>query len=162
MAVTSTMLPLGTEAPAFELPDTDAKVVSNGDFEDAPALLVVFMCNHCPYVKHIRDAFVELVKEYQAKGVAVVGINSNDADAYLSRNDDYRSGAVVFGHRIAVEIRKALREEWGAEWFRNGELAKRMERGAARGYDMGINEFLQIWNISEADANLLASPQPQG
>jgi peroxiredoxin len=81
-AVTSIMLPLGTEAPAFQLPDTQGKTVSISDFRDAPALLVVFMCNHCPYVKHIRESFVELVKEYQAKGVAVVAINANDVDAY--------------------------------------------------------------------------------
>ena len=53
-AVTSTMLPLGTKAPAFALPDTKGQTVSLSDFEDAPALLVVFMCNHCPYVIHIR------------------------------------------------------------------------------------------------------------
>jgi peroxiredoxin len=81
-AVTSIMLPLGTEAPAFQLPDTQGKTISISDFRDAPALLVVFMCNHCPYVKHIRESLVELVKEYQAKGVAVVAINANDVDAY--------------------------------------------------------------------------------
>jgi thiol-disulfide isomerase/thioredoxin len=52
------------------------------DFKDAPALLVAFICNHCPYVKHIRSAFAELAKEYQAQGVGVVAINSNDADSY--------------------------------------------------------------------------------
>jgi peroxiredoxin len=81
-AVTSIMLPLGTEAPAFQLPDTQGKTISISDFRDAPALLVVFMCNHCPYVKHIRESLVELVKEYQAKGVAVVAINANDVDTY--------------------------------------------------------------------------------
>ena len=81
-AVTSIMLPLGTEAPAFQLPDTQGKTISISDFRDAPALLVVFMCNHCPYVKHIRESLVELVKEYQAKGVAVVAINANDVNAY--------------------------------------------------------------------------------
>jgi peroxiredoxin len=81
-AVTSIMLPLGTEAPAFQLPDIQGKTISISDFRDAPALLVVFMCNHCPYVKHIRESLVELVKEYQAKGVAVVAINANDVDAY--------------------------------------------------------------------------------
>ena len=52
------------------------------DFKDAPALLVVFICNHCPYVKHVRSSFAELAKEYQARGVAVVAINSNDAENY--------------------------------------------------------------------------------
>ncbi len=83
MAMTaSTMLPLGTEAPLFELPDTAGKMVSNADFGDADVLLVVFMCNHCPFVKHIIDDFVALAKEYQGKGVAAVGINSNDVDNY--------------------------------------------------------------------------------
>ena len=79
MAVTaSEMLPLGTMAPDFNLPDTAGNTVSLGDFKEAPALLVIFMCNHCPFVKHILDGLIKLIKEYQAKGVAVVGINSND------------------------------------------------------------------------------------
>jgi peroxiredoxin len=83
MALTpSTMLPLGTPAPAFRLPDTDGKLVSLDDFRDAPALLVGFICNHCPYVKHIRHELAKLAREYQQKGVAVVGINSNDAVNY--------------------------------------------------------------------------------
>ncbi len=83
MALTpSTMVALGTPAPDFRLPDTDGKTVALSDFSSAPALLVAFICNHCPYVKHIRTAFAKLVKDYQAKGVAVVCINSNDATAY--------------------------------------------------------------------------------
>jgi len=78
----STMLPLGTEAPPFALPDIAGKTVSVSDFDAADVLLVVFMCNHCPFVKHIIDGFVALAKEYQGKGVAVVGINSNDVDGY--------------------------------------------------------------------------------
>jgi peroxiredoxin len=78
VATASQMLPLGTSAPDFNLPDTKGNMVSLGDFTGAPALLVIFMCNHCPFVKHILNAMVELVTEYQAKGVAVVGINSND------------------------------------------------------------------------------------
>ena len=78
----STMLPLGTQAPEFSLPDAEGKTVSLGDFADAPALLVVFMCNHCPYVKHVADGLAKLAREYQARGVAVVGINSNDVASY--------------------------------------------------------------------------------
>ena len=74
----STMLPLGTKAPPFRLPDPQGKMVSSDDFKNAPALLVAFICNHCPFVKHIRSKFAELAKEYQARGVAIVGINSND------------------------------------------------------------------------------------
>ena len=78
----STMLPLGTKAPEFRLPDPHGKWVSSSDFSKAPALLVIFMCNHCPYVKHIQARFAEVAKEYQARGVAVVGINANDAENY--------------------------------------------------------------------------------
>lgn len=80
MALTSsTMAPLGMHAPDFRLPDTTGKLVGLVDFAQAPVLLVAFVCNHCPFVKHIRGAFAELTAEYQAKGVAIVGINSNDA-----------------------------------------------------------------------------------
>jgi peroxiredoxin len=83
MAMTaSTMLELGTKAPDFHLPDTEGNLVSLSDFDDAPVLLVVFMCNHCPFVRHILDHLLELAREYQAKGVAVVGINSNDVESY--------------------------------------------------------------------------------
>jgi peroxiredoxin len=83
MALTpSTMLPLGTQAPAFGLPDTERKLVSLKDFKDSPALLVVFLCNHCPYVKHVRQELARLGREYQEKGVAVVGISANDVAGY--------------------------------------------------------------------------------
>ncbi len=83
MAVTaSTMLTLGTSAPDFSLPDTEGNLVSAKDFKDAPALLVIFLCNHCPFVKHVLGGLTGLIKVYQAKGVAVVGINSNDVGDY--------------------------------------------------------------------------------
>ena len=74
----STMLPLGTKAPDFSLVNVDGKTVSLADFQRAPALLAIFMCNHCPFVKHLADALAQFTAEYMAKGVAVVGINSND------------------------------------------------------------------------------------
>ncbi|HVA95746.1 MAG TPA: thioredoxin family protein [Candidatus Dormibacteraeota bacterium] len=82
MAEQSTMLPLGTVAPDFRLPDPGGKQVSLDDFHGASALLVVFMCNHCPYVKHVQSSFAQLAREYQARGVAVVGISSNDVETY--------------------------------------------------------------------------------
>src|SRR4030043_105880 len=88
VATASTMLALGTKAPDFKLPDTEGKIVSLNDFADAKVLLVVFMCNHCPFVKHIIDKLVEIVREYQAKGVAVVGISSNDIESYPEDSPD--------------------------------------------------------------------------
>jgi peroxiredoxin len=83
MALTpSTMLPLGTAAPDFNLPDTDGKLVSLAGFKDKAALVVVFMCNHCPYVIHIRPGLAQLAQDYTAKNVFVVGINSNDVKNY--------------------------------------------------------------------------------
>ncbi len=82
VAVNSTMLPLGTAAPDFRLPDTRGEMVSRADFQSAAALLVMFICNHCPYVKHLRAGLVALAKDYQPRGAAIVAINANDADAY--------------------------------------------------------------------------------
>lgn len=79
----STMLPLGTTAPAFSLPDTQGKNVSLADFSAAPALLVMFICNHCPFVKHIRTGLAQLARDYQARGAAIVGISSNDVGSHL-------------------------------------------------------------------------------
>ena len=76
------MLPLGTKAPDFRLADPSGKVVTLADFKNAPVLLVIFMCNHCPYVKHVRDGLAKLARHYRARGVAVVGINSNDVANY--------------------------------------------------------------------------------
>ena len=83
MALTpSTMLPLGTTAPDFQLPDTTGKIISLADFKDRAALIVVFMCNHCPYVVHIRDGLAQFARDYAAKNVGLVGISSNDAENY--------------------------------------------------------------------------------
>lgn len=81
-AVTSTMMPLGTPAPSFALPDPQGTVVSLDDLAGAPALLVMFLCNHCPYVRHVRHGLAAVAREYEERGVAVVGINANDAEAY--------------------------------------------------------------------------------
>ncbi|MBV8234021.1 MAG: thioredoxin family protein [Planctomycetaceae bacterium] len=78
----STMLSLGSKAPDFRLPDTDGRTVSLDDFKDAPTLLVIFLCNHCPYVKHVRHELAALAREYRDRGVAIVGISANDAAVY--------------------------------------------------------------------------------
>ena len=83
MALTpSTMLPLGTVAPDFRLPDPGGKLVSLADYRGAPALLVLFICNHCPYVKHLREGLAQLGRDYSARGVAIMAISANDAVNY--------------------------------------------------------------------------------
>ena len=78
----STMLPLGSPAPMFRLPDTNGKPVSLDDFSGAKGYVVMFICNHCPYVKHIRARLASMGRELQAMGLAVVAICSNDASKY--------------------------------------------------------------------------------
>jgi peroxiredoxin len=83
MAVQSAMLALGTEAPSFQLMDTvSGKTVALADIAGSRAVLVAFICNHCPYVKHLLDGFVAFAREYGPRGLAVVAISSNDVSAY--------------------------------------------------------------------------------
>jgi thiol-disulfide isomerase/thioredoxin len=102
MALTpSTMLPLGTAAPDFNLPDTNGKLVSLAGFKDKSALVVIFMCNHCPYVIHIRPGLAQLAQDYTAKNVGVVGINSNDvknypADSPARMKEEVKTAGYIF------------------------------------------------------------------
>jgi len=76
------MLELGTHAPDFTLPSATGGRVSLGDVDGSPALLVMFICNHCPFVKHVQAKLVEIVRDFRKKGVAVIAINANDWTAY--------------------------------------------------------------------------------
>jgi peroxiredoxin len=82
------MLALGTPAPPFSLPDPSGKVVSSDDLAGAPGLLVMFLCPHCPFVKHVRREVATLAREAQAKGLSVVAINSNDVEQYPADSPD--------------------------------------------------------------------------
>lgn len=84
MALTpSTMLSLGTRAPDFSLPDVaTGKKVSLQDFGNKKALLVMFICRHCPYVKHVEKELAKLGRDYGSKALAIVAISSNDAENY--------------------------------------------------------------------------------
>ena len=81
--VASTMLPLGTAAPDFALPNpATGDTVSLADFSDAPALVVMVLSNHCPFVKHIAEGLADFGREYGERGVAIVAINANDVENY--------------------------------------------------------------------------------
>src|ERR1700689_1216101 len=98
MAASSSMVALGTQAPDFTLPDTSGTMTGRDDFTAAPALLVAFLCNHCPYVRRVETALGTLLSHYA--DLAVVGICTNDADAYP---DD----------RPRELARQARRADWG-------------------------------------------------
>ncbi|MHC4511638.1 MAG: thioredoxin family protein, partial [Planctomycetota bacterium] len=132
----STMLPLGTSAPDFRLPDTEGEQVSLDEFKAAPALLVIFMCNHCPFVKHILDGLVGLVKEYQAKGVAVVGINSNDVANYpddrpemMARLAGQKSFTFAYLYDETQDVAKAYRAACTPDFFLFDNERKLVYRG---------------------------------
>ena len=137
MALTpSTMAALGSLAPDFKLPDTDGKPVSLSDFANAPAVLVAFICNHCPYVKHVRSAFAQLAKDYQAKGVAVIGISSNDAVAYpddgpAKMKDEKASAGYVFPYLYdeSQDVAKAYKAACTPDFFVYDKARKLAYRG---------------------------------
>lgn len=101
MALTeSNMLPLGTIAPNFILPDTvSGKLVALSGTQNASATVIMFLCNHCPYVVHINEELVRLSKEYIQKGVRFIGISSNDVATYPDdAPDKMREQALRLGY----------------------------------------------------------------
>ena len=123
--VPSTMLPLGTPAPGFSLPEPySGRTVSLSDFDGAPALLVAFLCNHCPYVKHIADHFAAVAADFRMDGVAVVGINSNDVTTHPDDSPDNMRGEVEWrGYTFPYlfdetqEVAKAYRAACTPDFF---------------------------------------------
>ncbi len=87
-ATLSTMLEIGTKAPSFELPDTDGSKVSLNDLKFDKGVLVMFICNHCPYVKHLNKGLVEFANEYKQKGIECIAISSNDVENYPQDSPD--------------------------------------------------------------------------
>jgi peroxiredoxin len=119
----STMLPIGTTAPDFSLPNVDGTMVSRGQLAGKP-LLLIFMCNHCPFVIHLRDALAAFADEYQARGLAVVGINSNDVEHYPQDGpDEMKSEAVSAGYQfpylfdLTQDVARAYRAACTPDFF---------------------------------------------
>lgn len=120
----STMLPLGTPAPAFELPDFDGRRHASADFGDAPALLVVFTCEHCPFARHIRAGFAQFAAEYLPRGLAIVAVNSNDLAAYPqdgpdAMREEARSAGYAFPYLLDADqsVAKAYRAACTPDFF---------------------------------------------
>ena len=130
------MPPLGTTAPDFKLPDTDGKTVSLADFKDAPALLVLFICNHCPYVKHLRTGLAQLARDYLPRGVAIVGINSNDVanypeDSPARMKEEAKSAGYLFPYLYdeSQAVAKAYRAACTPDLYLFGQNRKLVYRG---------------------------------
>ena len=132
------MLALGASAPDFSLPNFGAKgeSVSIQDFREAAGLLVVFICNHCPHVHHVRGALVDFAGEYQPKGLAIVGINANDVASYPDDSPDRMAEeAANFGYTFPYlfdetqEVAKAYRAACTPDFFLFDKARKLVYRG---------------------------------
>lgn len=142
MAVESTMLQLGTTAPDIVLPSLDGKTVSLDDFSGADALLVMFICNHCPYVRHVEKGLSALVSEFQDRGLSAVGICSNDVEQEPEDTPDGLREQVdrvgfTFPYLIdeSQEVAKAYKAACTPDFFlfdRNRALAYRGRMDASR------------------------------
>lgn len=133
----STMLPLGTPAPAFSLPDVvTGKRISLDTFKDKNALLVMFICRHCPYVKHVQNELARIGRDYANKSVGIVAITSNDPQQYPE--DSPESSAEMakelgftfpFCHDESQEVAKAFHAACTPEFYLFDASRKLVYRG---------------------------------
>jgi thiol-disulfide isomerase/thioredoxin len=162
------MLPLGTAAHHFSLPDTNGKTVSITDFKDAPALVIMFICNHCPYVKHLQTALAKFGKEYAAKGASIVAINSNDAENYPDDSPSrMKEDAQRFGYTFPYlydatqAVAKAYRAACTPDFYVFGKDRKLMYRGQFDASRPGNGIPITGADLRAAtDAALAAKPAP--
>lgn len=166
--VPSTMLPLGTPAPAFSLPEPHAgRTVSLSDFDGAPALLVAFLCNHCPYVKHIADHFAAVAADFQMDGAAVVGINSNDVTTHpeddadnMKHEVEWRGYTFPYLFDETQEVAKEYRAACTPDFFlfdANRRLAYRGQFDSSR---PGSEEIVTGRDLRAAMGAVLAGEEP--
>ena len=130
------MLPLGTAAPDFNLPDTQGHDTALADFKTAPALLVAFICNHCPYVKHLRAGLAQLARDYQPRGAAIVAISANDVANYpedgpAKMKAEARSAGYIFPYLYdeTQAVAKAYRAACTPDFFLFDAARKLVYRG---------------------------------
>jgi peroxiredoxin len=141
------MLPLGTKAPDFSLVNVDGQTVSLVDLKGAPALVVMFICNHCPFVKHVADQLAQLGRDYMPRGVAIVAINSNDVANYPADSPEQmvaeaeeRGYPFPYLYDETQEVAKAYRAACTPDFFLfdgNQELVYRGQLDSSRP-DSGI------------------------
>lgn len=132
----STMPDLGTPAPDFALADTLGHIWRLEDFADAPVLVVMFICNHCPYVHHVRNRLAKVTAGFMERGVAVVGINSNDPDSYPEESEqnmvlEVESVGYQFPYLIDItqDVARRFRAACTPDFFVYGAERKLIYRG---------------------------------
>lgn len=132
----SVMVPLGTPAPSFSLPDVNGNSVSLDQFQGKKGLLVVFMCNHCPYVKHVRDELAAIGRDYGEQGLGMVGISANDisthpADSPEEMKKEAESAGYTFPYLYdeSQEVAKAYHAICTPDFFLYDQHLKLAYRG---------------------------------
>jgi peroxiredoxin len=160
---------LSMRAPKFSLPDTTGRTVSLDDFSASPALLVVFWCNHCPFVKHIKHGFAQFAREYQEKGLGVVAINSNDAsnnpeDRPERMQNDIKTFGYTFDYLIdaSQDVARAYDAACTPDFFlfdRERKLAYHGQFDASRPRN---REPVTGWDLRRAADAVLAGRPVQG
>jgi peroxiredoxin len=157
------MLEIGTEAPQFELPDvlTD-KTVSIHDFDQAKGLLVIFMCNHCPYVKHIKEALVDFANDYSDDQLGIVAISSNDVEKYPDDSPEKMAEeAKKFGYPFPYlfdetqKVAKLYRAACTPDFFLFNEERKLVYRGQFDGSRPGNDISVTGHDLRNAVDNML-------
>jgi len=169
VATPSTMLPLGTPAPDFRLPDPAGRLHALVDFADADVLVVMFLSNHCPYVQHIRSALAGVIAEYQAKGVGAAGIMSNDIvnypdDAPERMADEVRRVGYTFPYLYdeTQEVAQAYRAACTPDFFVFDRERKLVYRGQFDGSRPSNDVPVTGRDLRAAlDAALSGKPAPE-
>ena len=173
MAHSSTMEKLGSPAPGFDLQNFNTgysdNMVSLETFKNYPALLVVFICNHCPYVIHIRDSFVNFVSDYQDKGLAVVAISSNDIQTHPADSPE-RMQEDSLNHRYSFpylydekqSVAKAYRASCTPDFFLYDVDRKLVYRGQYDSSRPGNDEPITGNDLRSAVESLLRGEKISG
>lgn len=168
MVMTSSeMLALGTQAPAFSLPDPDGRTWSLDDFAKYKGLLVVFMCNHCPFVKHMREQLAALGRELPGQGVGMVAINSNDADTYPDDSPSrMKQEAGTWGYEFPylVDESQQIAKDYSAactpDFFLFDRERKLVYRGQLDSSRPGNGQPVTGRDVREAVGALVGGQQP--
>ena len=169
MDVESTMLPLGTKMPSFELLGIDGKTYTNEDFADKLGTLVMFICNHCPFVKHVNDELVNLTNELLAQNIGVIGINSNDSSQEKYAEDSFEkmkeySQQLGYKFQYVVDTDQSAAKSFTAQctpdfflFDNNGSL---IYRGQLDGSRPGNDKPVDGESLRNAVSSMLAGEEP--
>lgn len=169
MDVESTMLPLGTKMPSFELLGIDGKTYTNEDFADKLGTLVMFICNHCPFVKHVNDELVNLTNELLAQNIGVIGINSNDSSQEKYAEDSFekmKEYSQQLGYKFPYVVdtdqsaAKSFTAQCTPDFFlfdNNGSL---IYRGQLDGSRPGNDKPVDGESLINAVSSMLAGEEP--